>query len=921
MSLRNLDALFKPSAVALVRGRGRPGPATEVLTRHVMHAGFSGPVLPVAPDARAVEGVLAYDSVAALPLTPDLAVVATRCDALLATVRALAARGVRAAILCPDDIDSAARPDAQALREAARPALLRLIGPGGGMIGPRQGLNASVHAMPPAGDLAFVTPSAAMAGTMLAWAAPRGIGFSHVITLGDMIDVDVGDTLDMLAQSGQARAMLLYIEHIEQARKFMSAARAAARIRPVIVIRGDRFAALPPAPDGAAGPVDGLDAVYEAAFRRAGMLRVESLRELFDAAETLSIAPPVHGDRLAIISNGAAPATLAADAAQAPGAEAGGAQVVAAPLAPTSNLAPNLAPTAAPAAGGRGRAAPRGTLLGADADGNTYGRALDAALGNGTADAAVAIYSPSPTTDPVATAEGVAQTLGGRRRPVFAAWLGGARVEEARRLLARANIPSYETPEDAVCGFRHLLAHRRGQEALMETPPALPRLYEPNVVNARAVLDAARAAGRARLTAGEARAVLDAFEVPAVTSETVPDIDAACVAAARIGFPVALKVHAPGIAHKSEVGGVELELDSRDAVAAAARRMHARVAEARPDLTEIGFTVQPMIRRPGAHELFLGLRDGGPFGPVIVFGHGGTAVSARGDLRVGLPPLNLMLARRLIAETRVSRLLQGYTGAPAVDCERLALALVSLSEIAATCGEIASVTINPLLADSRGVLALDADIRLHADAEAARAAGPRLAIRPYPRALSRHVATQDGLRIWLRPIRPEDEPALRAMFRHLDPEDVRLRFFSPLKELSHRFAARLTQIDYDREMALVATDPADEATIWGVVRLSTDPDRIEGEYAVLVRSDLKGRGLGYLLMRAIIDHARAQGVGAVVGDVLAENEAMLDLCRGLGFTVGRSPEDPQIRRVRLPLETAPAATPAPALPPARVARA
>jgi len=880
MSLRNLDALFRPAVVALVCGDGVPGAVGRALIRNLTHGGFTGPVLPVAPGQRAVEGVLAYDSIAALPETPDLAVVATPPADLAETLRALVRRGGRAAILSPEVEAPLSEADRRALLEAARPGLLRLVGPGGALISPHLGLNASAEPAPAAGDLAFVTPSAAMARSLLAWAAPRGIGFAQVVTLGQRLDVDLGDTLDMLARDPRCRAVLLYVEHIEQARKFMSAARAAARIRPVIAVRGDRFAELPADPESPGAAAPGLDAVYEAAFRRAGMLRVGSLRELFDAAETLATAPSVKGDRLAVVGNGAGPGTLAVDAALADGA-----QVVSAD--------PN---------GSAGSGARCVQDLGVTADGARYAKVLSAALDDGRADGAVAIHSPVAGGDPVAVAQGLASALGARRRPVFAAWLGGAGAAKARQLLGRHGIASYQTPEEAVRAFCHLVAHRRSREALMETPPALPRDYAPDVQSARDLLAVARRDGQTRLDAGEARQVLAAFGVPVVASETVADADAAVAAAGRIGYPVALKAQAPGLVHKSEVGGVELELDSEDAVRAAARRMAARVVAARPDAGPVAFTVQPMVRRPGATELFLGLRDGGPFGPVVVFGHGGTAVAAYQDLRVGLPPLNLMLARRLIAETRVSRLLDGHSRSPAADRERVALALVALSELAATCPEVRSVTVNPLLADAQGVLALDVALRLHDDARAA----PGLAIRPYPRELARRARTQDGLEVWLRPIRPEDEPALQAMFHRLDPEDVRLRFFAPLKDLSHAFAARLTQIDYDREMALVATDPADESTIWGVVRLSTDPDRALGEYAVLVRSDLKGRGLGYVLMSAIIDHARAQGVGRIEGDVLAENTAMLELCRDLGFTVGRSPEDPQIRRVRLPLVAAPA---------------
>jgi len=891
MSIRNLKSLFQPRSVALIGASREAGSVGKVLARNLFRGGFEGPVLPVHPDHEAVEGVLAYESVPALPFAPDLAVIAAPPDRAAQAVAQLGERGTRAAVLVADgfgerrsDTGKARR---QAVLDAARPYTLRLLGPNSvGLMLPQLGLNASfAHLAPGKGDLAFVTQSGGMLTAMLDWAAPRGIGFSQVVSLGEMIDVDFGDTLDYLASDPHTRAILLYIETITHARKFMSAARAAARTKPVIVIKGGRHEEGARAASTHTGALAGTDAVYDAAFRRAGILRVDTLDELFDAAETLSTSPRVTGERMAILTNGGGPGVLATDALIA----GGGA------LAELSGATLERLNEVLPTGWSRGNPVD----IAGDASGERYAAALQILLEQKDADAILVLNSPTAVADSTDAAAAVVRTLGGRRRPVFAAWLGEDSAREARRLFARHRIPDYATPEDAVRGFLHLLRYKRGQEALMETPPSLPGHFEPDRQAAGRPIDAALRDDRAWLSEAESKQVLAAYGIPVVKTRFAESVDAAVRAARDLGFPAALKIVSPDIAHKSEVGGVALELETAEELRAAAERMLRRIARTRPDATIEGFTVQPMVRRPGAHELIIGASEDPLFGPVLLFGQGGTAVEVLRDQALALPPLNLNLARRLIAETRVHRLLAGYRGQPPAALDEIALALINLSQLVVDRPEVAEVDINPLLADGKGVIALDARIRVRRPETPGAA---RLAIRPYPKQLEKEITTQDGLRALLRPIRPEDEPALRETFKKLAPEDVRLRFFTPMKELSHQFAARLTQIDYDREMALVAVNPADSGDIWGVVRITADPDNRHGEYAVVVRSDLKGRGLGYCLMQELIAYARRRGIGEIVGDVLAENRSMLQMCRELGFEVTHDPEDPQLMRVRLVVE-------------------
>jgi acetyltransferase len=505
--------------------------------------------------------------------------------------------------------------------------------------------------------------------------------------------------------------------------------------------------------------------------------------------------------------------------------------------------------------------------------------------------------------DSLDAARAIVDVLGTRPRlPVLTCWLGDGAASEARRLFAEKKIPSYDTPEKAVRAFGHLRRYRRNQQLLMETPPDVSDLISVDRAEADAIIDAVLDDGRSVMTEPEATAVLAAYGIPTIPSIAVRDPDEACRAAEALGFPVVLKILSRDISHKSDVGGVQLNLASPEAVARAAGDMLASVKQLAGDARMDGFNVQPMIRRPDAHELIAGVAEDNVFGPVIVFGQGGTATEVIGDRAVGLPPLNPLLAEDMIRQTRVSRLLHGYRNRPAANTDAIALTLVKLSQLVSTLERVVELDINPLLADPSGVVALDARIVVRSQGREERP----LAIRPYPQQLEREIETRSGRRFLLRPIRPEDEGALVEMLRRSSREDVRLRFFGALKDFNHLFAARLTQIDYDREMALVAIQPG-SAELLGVVRLSADPDKEAAEFAVMVRSDMKGTGLGYSLMCRILSYARESGIGRVFGDVLRENERMLQMARELGFAIQQPDGDSDSVTVEIVLAP-PAAT-------------
>ncbi|WP_193366710.1 bifunctional acetate--CoA ligase family protein/GNAT family N-acetyltransferase [Pelagibius marinus] len=889
MTIRNLDALFKPRSIALVGGSRRDGSLGAVLARNLFHGGFEGPILPLHRKHESLEGVLAYPSVEALPLAPDLAIIATPPDSVPQLIADFAARGTRAAVVITAGFgeggDSGGAGLRQQMLDAARPHLLRIVGPNClGMMVPGLGINASFsHIAPLAGGLAFVTQSGAMVTAMLDWATPRGIGFSKIVSLGDKADVDFGDLLDYLAMDPETKSILLYVESIDHARKFMSAARIAARNKPVIVIKGGRFAEGAKAAASHTGALAGADAVYDAVFARAGMLRVYSLEELFDAAETLAnyaaVSSTRSGDsRLAILTNGGGLGVLATDALIAEGGKL-------AELAPETIAALDQH---LPATWSRGNPV---DIIG-DAPGSRYKAAMQALLHDPNTDAVLAMHCPVAIADPNEAAEAVieaqAENEKNHHRPVFAAWVGEQAVGEARRLFTEHHLPHYPTPEQAVRAFMHLERYRHAQSLLMRVPPSVPESAAPDTALVRRLVAAAIGEGREWLNEAEAKQVLAAYGIPALLAEVVATPQEAGEAAARTGGPVALKILSRDITHKSDLGGVALDLEGAEAVEQAAEAMLKRIAKAAPEARLQGFTVQAMCRRPRAEELILGVVNDAQFGPVMLFGQGGTAVEVIKDKALALPPLDPVLAEAMMQQTRVDKLLQGYRDRPPADRQQIAACLIRLSQLIIDVAEITEVDINPLLADSEGVIALDARIRLDA-AEAGKPNGAaRLAIRPYPKALEQSFTLPGGQRIFLRPLRPDDAEALREGFRRMDPEDVRMRFFAQMREMSPAMAARLTQLDYNREMALAAF-PAEgeERGGLGVVRLVADPDNQRAEFAITIRSDAKGRGLGRALMERIMDYAVKRGIGEIWGDVLADNARMLALCDDLGFERGR----------------------------------
>ena len=894
MTIRHLDSLFDPRSVAVIGASLRPASVGGTVWRNVC-AGFPGTRWAVNPKHAMLEGEPCHAGVEALPAAPDLAVICTPAATVPGLVAALGARGTRAAIVLTAGLDTSTK---QAMLEAARPHLLRILGPNClGLLAPHAGLNASFsHIAARPGSLAFVSQSGALATSILDWADGRGIGFSHVVSLGEHADVDFGDMLDWLASDVRTQAILLYIESVQAPRKFMSAARAAARNKPVLVVKAGRSPQGQAAAASHTGALAGSDLVYDAAIRRAGMLRVQTLQDLFVAAEALSYhrhgaaaLDPRSLERLTLVTNGGGAGVLAADAAALAGLE-------------LVTLPPGLKAELDAVLPRNWSGANPVDIIG-DAPVARYVHTLRALLATRETGTVLFMHAPTAIVPSTDIAQALVPVLREARERVVSSWIGGASLQQARDTFHAAGIPHHDTPEAAVRAVEMMATYARNQAQLMQAPPARPATATIDLPAVRAIVDEVLAAGEQWLTEPQAKALLAACGVPVVPTRVVPpDAARACEAAQAIGFPVVLKILSPQITHKSDVGGVALHLENEAQLHAAADAMLQRVARLRPDATLQGFTVQAQVRRPRALELIVGASIDPLFGPVILFGQGGTAVEVVADRAVALPPLNLPLARALVQRTRVARLLAGWRDVPPADEAAVLGVPMAIAQLLAEEPRIAEVDINPLLADAQGVVALDARVRVSACAPGGAA---RFAVRPYPAELAQQLTWQ-GRPLTLRPIRPEDGAQHLAFFRRLEPSDIRLRMFYSLRELDPTQLARFTQIDYEREMAFVATagDASGQEETLGVVRAICDPDNVEAEFAVTVRSDLKGRGLGRLLMQRLVDYLRSRGTQRVVATTMQENAGMLALARGIGFAVTPAADDPGTWRLELRLDGA-----------------
>ncbi|WP_039055940.1 protein lysine acetyltransferase [Enterobacter sp. Bisph1] len=871
MSQRGLEALLRPRSIAVVGASMKPERAGYLMMRNLLAGGFAGPVLPVTPAYKAVQGVLAWPDVASLPFTPDLAVLCTHAKRNLALLEALGQKGCKTCIIL------SAPPDQHAdLLACAGRYQMRLLGPNSlGLLAPWQGLNASFSPVPiTRGKLAFISQSAAVSNTILDWAQQREMGFSYFIALGDSLDIDVDELLDFLARDSKTSAILLYLEHLSDARRFVSAARSASRNKPILVIKSGRS----PEAQRLLHVNAGLDPAWDAAIQRAGLLRVQDTHELFSAVETLSHMRPLRGERLMIISNGAAPAALALDELWLSNGKL--ATLGEETITQLRSTLPEYVTPANP------------LDLRDDASSERYITALNILLDSQDYDALMIIHAPSAAApgseSAVALIEALKKHPRGKYITVLTNWCGEFSSQEARRLFSEAGLPTYRTPEGTITAFMHMVEYRRNQKQLRETP-ALSISLTADTAEARHLLQRALAEGASTLDTHEVQPILRAWGLQTLPTWIANDSAEAVHIAEQIGYPVALKLRSPDIPHKSEVQGVMLYLRTAKEVQQAAEAIIDRVKMNWPQARIHGLQVQSMANRAGAQELRVVVEHDPVFGPLIMLGEGGVEWRAEDQAAVALPPLNMNLARYLVIQAIKSKKIRGRSALRSLDIAGLSQFLVQVSNLIVDCPEIERLDIHPLLASGTEFTALDVTMSI---APFAGNGETRLAIRPYPQHLEEQVEMRNGERCLFRPILPEDEPQLRAFISRVTKEDLYYRYFSEINEFTHDDLANMTQIDYDREMAFVAVRSTDRGEeILGVTRAISDPDNIDAEFAVLVRSDLKGLGLGRRLLEKLISYTRDHGLKRLNGITMPNNRGMITLARKLGFDVDIQLED------------------------------
>ena len=886
-----LDFIFEPASVAVIGATERPGSVGRTVLENLLQGASTEDraVYPVNPRHKEVLEAKSYPAIGSVPGQVDLAVIVTPAATVPAVIHECVAAGVRGAVIISAGFKEVgpegARLEKEILAEARR-GQLQLIGPNClGVMSPPAGLNATFAqtiALP--GNVAFLSQSGALCTAILDWSMTEGVGFSAFVSTGSMLDVGWGDLIYYFGDDYRTRSILIYMESIGDPRSFISAAREVARTKPIIVIKAGRTEAAAKAAASHTGALTGSDEVLDAAFRRCGVLRVERIAELFEMADVLSKQPRPRGPRLMVVTNAGGPGVLATDALLGSGGE------LAAPAPETMRQLDAFLPA-------HWSHANPVDILG-DADAERYAKALDAVLKDPGTDGFLVALAPQGMTHPTEVARQVASHLHQQTAPILAAWMGGDSVSEGMRLLSQAGIPAFAYPDEAARAFTYLWQYSANLRALNETPAlASAEPSEFDIGKASQILRPARLRGRSLLTEWESKQLLSAYGIPAVRTELAKSADEAAQIAARIGYPVVLKLHSETVSHKTDVGGVQLDLGTAEAVRKAFERIQRSVAERAGSQHFLGVTVQPMIRQHG-YELILGSSLDPQFGPVLLFGAGGELVEVWRDRALGLPPLTTTLARRMMERTRIYRALQGVRGRKPVDLCKLESVLVRFSQLVAEQRWIEEIDINPLLVSEDQIVALDARVVMHS----AESQITELAIRPYPAQYASQFQLKNGTVVRIRPIRPEDEPAMVAFHKKLSDSTVYMRYLGFLKleqRIAHERLTRICFIDYDREMVLVAELPASSShdEIIGVGRLSKSHGRNEAEFAILIRDDFQARGLGTELLRRLMEVAKDEKLDRVFAVMAPENNAMRKIAVRAGFSIEGPGDDRLITAV------------------------
>lgn len=885
MSIRNLDKIFNPHRVAVIGASDVPTSVGYIVLRNLVGSGFRGVVYPVNPKREAVQGIQAYKDLASLPHAPDLAVICTPAPTVPNLVRQCGEVGTLGLVIISAgfrEIGEEGRKLEDLIRQEQKKFDgMRILGPNClGLIVPGLNFNASfATATPKKGHIGFISQSGALCTSVLDWALDEDIGFSYFVSVGNMLDVSMGDLIDYFGSATETRSIILYIESISEAREFMSAARAFARTKPIVAYKAGRFAESAQAAASHTGAMAGVDAVYEAAFQRAGIERIFQIEDMFDCAELLARQQPPKGARLAIVTNAGGPGVMTTDALIERHGE----------LAQLSEQTMQELNSFLPPCWSHGNPV---DVLG-DAPPERFAKAVEIVLKDKNVDAVLVILTPQAMTDSMATAQAVGKIVAQGHKPVLAAWMGGRVVAEGIQVLNAAGIPTYTTPEKAVRAFMHLVSYARNLQILHETPKDIPLEFTLDRQRLRGVFDTILSEGSEVLSENVSKAFLEAYEIPVTRPQAARSPDEAVEVAHRIGYPVVLKIHSPQITHKSDVGGVVLNLTNDEQVRTAFEQITSRAKRLRPEAEIIGVTVQRMVAYPNSFELIMGTKKDPVFGSVIMVGMGGTAAEVFRDRALGLPPLNEVLARRMLESLKSWPLLRGYRGKPGANVDRLIEIIMRFSYLVADYPEIKELDINPLLVTPEDVIALDARALIDRDL-VVRTVRPyaHLAIRPYPEEYVAQRKLKDGTPVILRPIKPEDEPMWHELLGSCSTQSLWFRFSYLFKQTTHEMATRYCFIDYDRELGIVAeVEEEGRRKLIGVGRLVADADHETAEYAVIVVDRWHGHGLGGLLTDYCLEVAKTWGVKRVVAEVSKDNTRMLATFRNRGFQLNDEQED------------------------------
>ncbi len=873
--MSRIHVMFDPKTIALIGATENKGAVGRTMLDNLLRS-RERKIFPVNPHTNKVLGVETYSTIAGVPDHVDLAVVATPARSVPVVVEECGRAGVEGVVIISAGFKEIGEEGTRLEREIEgirKKYGMRIMGPNClGFVRPPLNFNATfLRGDPPAGDIAFISQSGALGSAILDWAASAGIGFSMFASLGSMIDVDFGDMIDFLGDDPATRSILIYMEGVGNARKFMSAARAFARGKPIIILKPGRFTESAKAVHSHTGAMAGDDAAYEAAFRRAGVVRVSEIAELFNAAQVLDSKRLPAGPRLAIVTSAGGPGVMATDALIHLGGEL--AVLSDTSMVQLNALLPPYWSKANPV-----------DLLG-DATVDRFATALTICLGDPGVDGVLVIYVPMDSAPSTPVAQAVADSAKHAGKPVIATWMGAQDVEEGRQLFVENSIPNYDTPEEAVRTYVNMCRYKRYLDQLCETPDELPAQKAPAKDHLKELLKMANKEGRMLLNEEESKEFLRAYGIPTTMVQIAQDPEEAVNIAAKMGYPVVIKVVSPDISHKSDVGGVVVGINSSAALKEACEKLMERVKERAPAAAIKGVAVQKMFTDID-YELILGSKKDKDFGSVILFGMGGTMAEFMKDFSIGLPPLNQTLAKMLIQDTRVYKLLQGFRGKAPADFEGLEEILVNFSSLIVDFPEIAEIDINPLAISGGKASALDARIIIDGNYNATgQPTYPHLIITPYPTKYTTPWQLSDGTKVLLRAIRPEDEPAEHEMLSTLSQETLRTRFFSVIKDMSHEWLVLFCNIDYDRHMAIVAeVEEKGRKSMIGVARLIMNQDMLSGELAFIVQDKYQRKHLGSKFLEVLIGIARERELEEVRAYVLTENKGMLNIFKRLGFT-------------------------------------